>query len=1068
MLRIIHSNRMEHLRDLLAEQLRIPAPDWFTPETVIVQSQGIKRWLDMSLARAVGISANIDYLYPGRFVWNAYRTVHPHLPDTSPFDSAILVWRILGLFEQLDPDDLRLKELHGYLARADHYERFELAWRIADVFDQYLVYRPDWIDDWEKNTHQHWQAVLWRELAKDPTPHRARLHQQLAAALPTLTQRPATLPERISIVGIGTLPHAYVDVFALLGQLCEVHLYLLNPCREYWGLINTEREIARRNSEDEAEALYLETGNRLLASLGRQGRDFHHLLADANNVEQYEQFQDIEEDNLLHCLQADILNLQNRGLNAIRGNHDSLTCTIDRTALTDTDNSVQIHVCHSAMREVEVLYDQLVRLFEQNPDLKAADVVVMTPDIDTYAPCIRAVFATQEPRIPFGIADRALRAESPVTDAFFALLELVGGRFDVNRVSALLDMPPVYSRFALGEADRELINDWLRATAVRWGIDEQSRAGLGLPAVAEHTWKAGLERLLLGFALPAADRRLYGHILPFDAVEGDGARVLGRFSRFTRLLFTLDRRLSEARTIADWQRELYGIMDDFISADDAFEIERSRLRDAIADLGEQAVQAAFNDPVPLDIPRAWLRKQLGASGGMDGFLSGGVTFCAMVPMRSIPFQVVCLIGLNDGAYPRPHRPADFDLMAEKPRRGDRSRRLDDRYLFLEALLSTRHTLYISYIGRSVRDNNPIPPSVLISELLDYIRQGFDNTEHIVVEHPLQPFSRRYFENDRHLISYSKTLCDAASRAGRGNSDGLPLFPAPLPEPEAAYRTLSIDQLIHFLHNPTRYLLRERLKLRLLESEGLLETREPFELEDFKDSAIRRKLLDSWLDGLKPAEVLPLVRAGGWLPHDQIGTALFAREAARIKPLLARLDDTRRDIGRRPEINVALGDFRLTGWLSNVSDTGLLSYSVDHLSARHYLDLWVRHLVLHLADSIREPRSVWLGLSGNLAFRPVDNAGQHLQDLLALYWQGLRTPLKFFPKSALEYIKARDNPKADPLSKARSCWDGWQDKVGESQQLYFQFAFRHSEPIDAEFADLAERVFAPLWDHKDGD
>lgn len=1073
MLSVYHSNRMENLAGVLAEALREPAASWLEPEIIVVQSHGMQRWISMALAERLGISANVRFPYPAAFVWEAYRAVLPNVPETSPFDKDILVWRILELFTDLE-DSACMSPLRGYLQKADSFEQFELAWRIADVFDQYLVYRPAWINRWEAGEANHWQAALWRRLVNSHIPHRARLHRAFVETITKLTHRPAGILGRVSVFGINSLPTPYLETLHALSKSCAVDLYLLNPCRQYWGMIVTEREIANQcGSADEAAALYLETGNRLLASLGRQGRDFHHLLAEID-AGVHDLFEEIAEDTLLHCLQMDILELRNRGGNHTHCTRDDYTTDGPATPLQTIDYSLQVHVCHSPLREVEVLYDQLLDLFDRQPSLKASGVVVMTPAIETYAPAIHAVFATANPRVPYSIADRNPRAESPVVDAFLRLLELPGSRFDVNQVLALLEIPAVRRRFELTEADLSLISAWLRDTAVRWGIDADSRAALELPMTAEHTWKAGMERLLLGFALPAGERRLYRDVLPYDAMEGENARLMGRLQRFTRRLFALNTRLGGAKTSADWREELTRLLADFIAADETFEPERDAVRGALTELAENATVAGFTDAVPLEVIRAWLKRKLNASSGVDGFLSGGVTFCAMVPMRSIPFQVVCLIGLSDGVYPRPQQPVDFDLMAKHPQRGDRSRRLDDRYLFLEAILSARQALYLSYVGRDIRDNGEIPPSVLVSELLDYVRQGFypqddangDVLQLIVTEHPLQAFSPRYFTGDRRLFSYSPTLCDAAQQAGQGWETAKPLVSETLPEPDAAYRRLDVQQLIWFFQNPARYLLRERLRVHLYEHKGLLETHEPFLLEPFADVAIRQQLLAGQLEGRTPGEILPLVRARGLLPHGQIGQALYGREVGRLKALLNDLNQMPEVSGQKVEVNLSLGHFQLTGWLDNVTAQGLRDYTVDSLGARHFLDLWIRHLLLNLlAPADVALVSTWLGPSDRLRLQPVGNPNAILQDLLDLYWQGLHAPLKFFPKSALAYMEAERQRKENSLKLARDKWEGSNAGWGEGMQPYYQLAFRHADPLDEEFAELARRVFEPLLEHR---
>ncbi len=1079
MLRIYHSNRMEHLVGHLADTLQAPAASApFAPEVILVQSNGMRRWVSMELAQRLAICANLEFPFPAAFIWRAYRAVLPATPVESPFAIEQLVWQILRCFDELG-DEPVFAPLQGYLHKADPLERYQLAGEIATTLDQYLVYRPDWIEQWESGADEYWQAALWRKLAVGQPPHRARLHQAFIARIKKLKKRPAGIPARLACIGIASLPAAYLEVFYYLARWCDIHLYLLDPCRQYWGLTQAEREIARHIQDAEVEALYLETGNRLLASWGRQGRDFQHLVADID-AQPVELFEEVLDDSLLHCIQADILDLHNRGRNHDVCNFDTISRALPTKSLDPADVSLQVHVCHSALREVEVLYDQLLDLFQRCPDLKASEVAVLTPDIETYAPAIRAVFGTaeREQRIPFGIADRPLWAESTVAAAFLKLLELPGSRFTVNQVMTLLESPVIHRRFGLNDVDLPLLIGWLRETKVRWGIDARNREALELPPTAEHTWQAGLERLLLGFALPVEGRSLYADILPFDAIEGEPVRIMGRLQYFARQLFGLDARLEGEHPVAVWRQRLQQLLDDFIAVPEEQSQEWENLRAALEALEQNAMQAGFDRPVPLAVVHAWLKRHLADYSGVEAFLSGGVTFCAMLPMRSIPFRVICLLGLNNDTYPRPQRPLDFDLMVRHPRRGDRSRRQEDRYLFLEALLSAREVLYLSYVGNNIRDNSIIPPSVLLSELLDYIRQGFypaddpegDPLELVVTRHPLQAFSRRYFtrrgkEGHSRLFSYSQILCAAAREQGHGHLDDRPLFMQPLPEPEDEYRRLDFQSLIHFYRNPTRYLLQNRLQLALREGDEVLETREPFLLEKFADSRIRQELLDRQLEGQTTEAILALVRAQGLLPHGQIGTSLFGREVRRVQPLLQFHAQAGAAITRL-EVNLPLGDFHLSGWLGNITADGLLDSQVDKLGAKAYLDLWIRHLLLNcLRPEGVTPASVLQCLGERLTLVPVEQPETVLQELLVLYWQGLRQPLKFFPRSSLAYMQASD--KQDPLKQARNKWESSDHSWGESEDLYYQFVFRQQLPLDDEFVDLTKRIYGPLLEHHEG-
>ena len=1119
MLHLYHSNRMEILAAQLAARLGEPVDDGWAPETLVVASNGMRRWLCLDLADRLGICANLHFPLPSRLFWDIYRAVLPGVPTESAFATPILAWRVLAEFGGLD-DDPVWEPLRDYLAGSDDYGRYELARRIADTFDQYLVYRPKWIKNWEKggaapggkgreededdedgdDCEGGWQAALWRRLSEVDATHRARLHRQFLKALKQLHERPAGIPARLSFIGIPALPAAWLQTLLGLARWCEVDLYLLNPCAQFWGMIESERTIAKIAPEADHAALYLETGNRLLASMGRLGRDFHHLLADStSDLPAAEAFEEPEADTLLAVVQRDLLRLENRGANHAPSEHDGFTLWAEPYLAAADDHSIQMHVCHSATREIEVLHERLLALFAADDSLAPTDVVVMTPDIEAYAPAVEAVFGAAESGlfIPYGIADRGVRAESPLLDAFLALLELPGGRWGAETVASLLDAAALRRRFGILEEDLGTLRDWLTATGVRWGLDADHRQSLELPAESAHTWRAGLDRLLLGIALPGDGERLYAGVLPYDEVEGHTAQLAGRLAQFVDRLAALESGLAAARAPAGWSGTLAAVFEDFLAPEPDDEAEAARLRTAIQRLAETAAIAGFGGAVPLAVARRFLLAELEGMGSVQGFLAGGVTFCAMVPMRAIPFRVVCLIGMNDGAYPRVNRPHDFDLIARHPRRGDRSRRNDDRYLFLEALVSARDVFYVSWTGRSQRDNAELPPSVLVAELLDYIaraaqdpRDGaaeagqpqadaLEALRRVCVEHPLTPWGTAAFDGgDRRRASHSPRWCRAAQLAGRGERMRREPCPEPLPDPETEWLTLSPERLTDFLCAPARFLLRERLRLRLDEAEGELAETEPFLLDDFADRRLRGELLRLRQRGLDPDAARRVLAGSGLLPHGAVGRLLYAREAAAVETVLARLPAGGDTVLLEPlPVDLTLAGVRLLGWLREVGGHGILVAEPNPPGWRERLRLWVRHLLLcravqaglRMPDGTEVPaRSLCHGPDAGFAFAPVANPDAVLEPLLALYRSGLLRPSAFIPPVAWAWWQGKpDDTPERAIAQALKKWEG-DDFTGShacADDRWNRCAYDGVLPAADAWQTVARGVFAVMTGHE---
>ncbi len=1109
MLTTTRGNRLERLADRLAESLRESDVGPFGSEVVLVQNRGMARWLSLAIARRNSVCAGVRFPFPAEFLWEAFGVVLGELPSTSAFDPSVLAWRLMHRFAKL-PRAKAFDEVRGYLKEGGDDRRFDLACRVADAYDRYLIYRPDWILAWERGESDHWQARLWRELAETEEPHRVRLERAFVGRLARVASGEESasfeLPSRVHVFGIAALPPVTVDLLEALAAHVDVHLLLLDPCREYWGEIVSDRSIARRG--EDTEDLHLETGHPLLASMGGLGRDFLDRIADCTAPREEELFEEPSEATTLGILQGDILALRDRGDGDDRE---------PRAVLRSQDDSLRVHACHGPMREVEVLYDRLLDLFRREPDLRPSDVVVMTPDIEAYAPYVEAVFGTvvdADRRIPFSIADRSPRGESPLVDVFLELLRLPDGRFDAASVVSLLESKAVRRRFDIEEDDLESIHRWVQEAGIRWGVDAEDRKDRGLPAVPENTWRAGLDRMMLGYALPCDGYETFEGILPYGEIEGSAGRILGRFRRFARCVFELagldiglgiggdseggegeggGRREGEvggrdaAMPPARWSRVVGEALDRFFEPTGAEEAEARKIREALAELTETTRAAGFDDPIDRRAMLAYLERALVRPDPIAGFLGGGVTFCAMVPMRSIPFEVVALIGMDDARFPRMRKPAGFDLMADDFRRGDRSGRDDDRYLFLEALLSARRKLHISYVGRSIRDNNRIPPSVVVSELLDAVERGFAPEEsegdssasgaaaRITIEHPLQAFSRRYFTGeDPELFSYSEERCQASRRAGRGRGDVEPFLAGPLPAPVGEHGAVSVEDLLAFFEHPVRGFVRSRLGLWLGRGEGLLDVREPFDIDRFVAEDLRERLVELRIEGRDARDVLTGVRASGVLPHGEVGSILFERELERAAAFERRLRSVLRGAGRvgPVDVDLDLGEHRLVGRLVGVTAAGLVRSRAGAMQARDWTGWWIRHLLLCAVAPPDVPLlSRFVHDEGIRSLRPVGDPAGPLADLLSLYDEGLRRPLAYYPRSSVAF--ARRVARGDEGGGRRDAWNKWNgsrfaggpgDGAAEKNNAWHALAVRAERPLGEDFEATTLRVLGPLFEH----
>lgn len=851
MIHTLLSNRMEELVNPLAQLLAMPVTNPLTPDVIMVQHQGMQHWLSMELAQHPErqVAMNLAYPLPAVQMWALIRRIlgPDQVPEQSLYQREVMVWRLYDLLasDGITRDDAFAEPNRYWQQQSGRQQaprRFELAGEVADLFEQYLLYRPDWIEAWDGGEGDHWQARLWRTLSETEPQHPVRLIRRARERL----SRPAeALPERLFLFGINSLPPVWLDFIRALSDHggVDFHILCLNPSDEYWGDLVSDKQAARQRArwiqeQGSDDGLILDVGNPLIGSLGRQGQTFVHQLMERADLETTlfaHPVEDTEQDTLLNRLQADVLEL-------VDGRD---------TANDQLDQSIEVVSAHSALREVQGLHDWLLHRFNEDPTLTPRDVLVMCPNVEDYAPFVEAVFARRfddigenVPPLPSSIADRSLSDSDPTVAAFLELLTLPDARFQVNQVMSWLQVPAIRERLELSGDDIEQIAQWLEAACVHWGLDaSQKDQWTGEGNNARYTWGEGLERLLLGFAW-GDEETIVGERLLLPQVEGGDAIILGKLLAFISELRRLARDLREARPVADWQGFLHQRLRLALFASESdYEPAHDDLRGAIRELSEHAHRAGFTDAVPLPVVRRVIEQALGSSARTGRqFLTGQVTVCSMVPMRSIPFRIIAVLGLNDGEFPRQRPPLGFDLMAaDKPRAGDRSRRGDDRYLFLEAILSARDALYLSYQGRDVRTNTEQPPSLVLSELLHYLEGRSGWSRSAIRELPLQPFSRRNYTGA--CPSFDGNWLRLAQHHPQ------PENVVDLPEPEEWPERVDVDSLVRALEHPARHFARTRLGLFLEQrSETELADAEPFATSHLDRHRVQQQLVEARLTG----------------------------------------------------------------------------------------------------------------------------------------------------------------------------------------------------------------------------
>ncbi|CAN7596236.1 exodeoxyribonuclease V subunit gamma [Variovorax paradoxus] len=1135
---VLHSNRAEWLADAVFQWIARQPLQPLEEEVFLVQSNGVAEWLKMAMATHRGVCAAARVELPGRFLWRAYRQVlgRDAVPAQSVLDKLSMTWRLMELLPAVI-QRTGFEPLARFLADGAVPRRLQLAERLADLYDQYQVYRSDWLTAWEAGADilprtatsiaagappleadQLWQAALWRELLStlddgERGAIRSRLHSRFTTALETPTGLAMPVARRVVLFGMTHVPMQTLEALSALATHSQVVLAIPNPSQYHWADIIEGRELLQierrrqplRNGQDLA-AVPMEDmhahGHPLLAAWGRQGRDFVRQLDAFDDAEATRQrFAGLKIDLFDAQPGVSLLQQVQAGIRDLEPLQDP-----PRASIPATDRSIVFHVAHSTQREVEILHDQLLALLAapargpDAPPLQPRDVVVMVPDIAAFAPAIRSVFGQYrrgDPRfIPFDIADLQERGNNPVLVALEWLLRLPQQRCRASEVRDLLDVPAVAQRFDLDNADLPRLAQWVEGAGIRWGLDLAHRNELELAACGEqNTWMFGLRRMLLGFAGGPGARAFRG-VEPYAEVGGLEASLAGSLADVLDALVQWWQEAASEATPVQWGARVRALLDAFFAATNERErITLASARDALRDWLSACDTAGFDQCVPLEVVReAWLTG-IDAPSLHRRFRAGGVTFCTLLPMRAVPFEVVCLLGMNDGDYPRSSTRSDFDLMGLPGQRrpGDRSRRDDDRQLMLEALLSARQVFYVSWVGRSVRDNSVQPPSVLVSQLRDFLQANWsgDLAAARTTEHPLQPFSRRYFEvpalsdpakEGDALFTFAREW-----RAAHTGDSGIDVAKPRMPvtDSQVALR-LTVAMLTSFLKNPVKHFFRQRLSVVFAEEDQASADDENFGLDGLEEYGLLAQVVAEIGAASLPApddpttlteqvnELMARIKRAGQLPMAEIGRRA---EQGLVEAALPMLAQWRAVLAEYPE-PAAKAPLRLTEdavtiddwldglrsaplnadariWLELVPSRLQTTAKMPELRPEQLIQPWVRSLVAGACGIAAH--GVLVGRDASVIITPMaqEAARAALAVLLAGWRQGMTKPLPVACRTALAWLNQKD---------AGLNYEGNGDFMrGEREEACLAREYPDYEALtaDGQFELWAEQLYGPV-------
>jgi len=1043
-LEIFEALEQEQLAAALVEQLAVESGirGVLEPAQVVVQNAGLGRWLRLWHARTCGISAAVDMPFARSFIANVLEGAGLYRRQAA-LDGNALTWQIFQLLSRRAFEEWGrgAAPLQAYLA-ADRpmLERryWQLSVQMADLIDQYAIYRPEWLQAWLRGEytaapvmHWAWQGRLFCEvingLGISPDEVSRRLFGLALHTFCNGAGSPEASPLPLHVFGISSFSPLFLQFFQRLSASRDVKVYHLVCSEVFLGdLPRSYRQAILQAALPFGDGTELAAtlNNSILIASGQAAARFQSLLLALDYpIGDQPTFPARGGTSDLQALQ-DALR-ENRGTTEFRA-----------------DGTVSFHACHSRKREVQVLQQQLLALFAADPDLRPEEIMVLAPEIMEYANAIEIVFGegvvvgddTEPTRIPYCVADRLGRIDENCWRFLIALLELLKGRQPFSQVAGLLDFDPVCERLQIGRDELQELLKLLQESGIRWGIDPETREQQGLPPYEAYSWEYGLLRLYDGLIFPLQGNPARA---PLPA-SSRMAEVVGQLTQLLRPIFRLVKSRGRSRTFAEWTEELLAVVHACLRDDND---GAQWMRTMALTLGRiRAVATAV--PIGFDTFAHIVAEGREEPSGPSGLLRRGITFCRLQPVRHIPAKVICILGMNEGEYPRQDRLAEFNLMdlqriharqwkggplalTEIHFLGDHRIREEDRQLFLDCVLNARQRLYISYVGQSDKSNESIPPSLLVSELLQFlqhptseanaeIRQAHVARVHL--RHPLQDWSRQNFYHPQPSAGEPPVLIhfehppEAMERqtaapflGGAARSDEENVF-VPLTHADTA-------QLVSLLTDPAHYYLKRRLQVNLDQLKWM-DVHEDWEAleSDGKDLwSLRKRLFDEWVTMRRtvgrfhPEDARSRLQAELQLPPGLAGEALWRCECQPVLDSLEQYLGTATLQQSRVDRVFDMLSFSSEDWI--LEDGRPLIVLSGSLEGKYLVEACLRHTAWRrdsVIFSLKEKSCYAVPGSEETVGGP---SLHWLNELLSYWHQGQCTPLPFSLNIAMQFVQS---------------------------------------------------------------
>ncbi|MBW3042249.1 exodeoxyribonuclease V subunit gamma [Prochlorococcus marinus] len=1092
MLTIYRSNKAEWLAEILGHELRLNPPEITEEVNIIVSTWPSSRWLSEQISLINNINALVNYPFPGTYLKRLVKRVIGIDPnEKDPWEKNHLVWDILEFLPELIKRE-EAQVIRSWLAKSEkeneqiNMNSWDLANNIAEIFDDYILYRPEIIKQWlsknKKNVSRDirvnknilWQETLFKllheKINKDPFCIQA---EKAINSLKKGKIYKKDYPKNLYIYGLSSLAPLQIDLIQAFSKVINIKIYLISPCNDLWQRCETRRLRFRNTWNTPPDRQWLLESPRLEAFLGRMGAEFQQLLEGSG---EYQLGERNEED--IFSLTADITSNKGNKPNILEQLQQELLFTKSENVLTKekSDKSLLFLKSPGKYRQVELIRDHILQLFANNKKLQPRDVLIMTPQIDSYKAIFASVFNNIDhntTQLPWVITDRSQEDKVGLIHFVLNLLEISASRLTASVFENLLTNPALQKQQNISIEEVSDISKSLQSAGFTWGLDSSERFG-----EETHSLCWCLERFLLGLVLPDDPINGIRSISPYSE-NISNIEFIKAWGILSKLCNYIDD-LRSKRSCKEWIKLITLLVKDLFGDGGEWAWEEQQLLTIVNNWG------LITDKCELEIDclvvKDIITKALSCTNAKFGHRTGKITISALEPMRAIPHQIIILMGLESGTFPRIDNRKSFNLLERKRELGDPNQYDKDRYSLLEALISTRQNLLLAWNSKDEKTGEDIEPPSPIQQWLNYlkIKLGANMFKDILIEPPANPLDQFNFikTKDSQIMSCDNKNLEAREWLEKAIPTKKVALALPINWEEAKgikLKSISFEQTKEWLLNPQTTWLREN-DIQSKEFVNLIQDNDLLELSELE----RYQLLKYRLENSDISKVNDIKNNKNYWKETFSGKGVFPPKGSGIieeelleerwNNLLSAVYATGEITKRSIELQELETDFYFSG-------KNLIQIEIGSLKYKNLMNGWLNHLYLSanssfnsktliISKKIDHRKNINFGVSKKILPINTQEATKILKEISVLAAAGRKNCWPIPPESGLAYAIAKNEQNKDEEDLFKKKWEGDVYIEGEREALKMELCFgkecNASTFLDVEsFHEVLMSLYEPL-------